>query len=930
MSSQSSTFQTQQLGEIVDLLIDALHSLTRHLQLQFQALLVQLVKATAQIVDRTFSCKEWIAKFVNQSLQHGLPVASEQTLFLVEAPIAGHQSTTRQSDDSRAETESERGQGEHDPGNRTAQGTCCKCKEQKGYKNKSPVSEMNPQQRDKGKEAGDLLFKPRTTSQHDSPELVGHYSHLRIESIYLWFQGRPASGRRLKQTGDKLEQVVDRARWFVLLVFALLATACGQNVVSSWDPVEQFPNARTVHLIGLNDRLGSDAAMPFLGGNPTLHHESGTADFQTQGEINFFLFHQQAVKVKLEGRSDKTSQIEFLVNGHRLKKAEISAEWSRFELELPVAATLQGKNKLEFRFPGTTTWRQVAFETAEPRPQITEGPGLASLQLPFDAILDYPVSEDSSGSVELDVEPWVEEGAPAIESWQLELEFKNEQGERIVSRMVHSEGDKSVQFPTLPPYSMLTLRATSPDRLPGQFGLIVKGKPPVLAQAAPTTAKNLPAPAKPPTIVLFVVDTLRADYLQPYGFPHPTSPRLMEFRKDAVLYRECLAPSPWTKPSMATLVTGLPPEEHGVLDFADRLSDDSTTLAETLSEAGYQCRAWVNNGLLDADFGYAQGYQTYSLVPAPTSGPKQVGDALESLKLSDTAPSFLYFHLLDPHTPYIPSPKNRKKMLEEFGLSTKKGEWGSAGLEQTEVSRFIAQLAAGSKPELIHRGEVVRALYSGCVADSDEAFGLLTDWLKQNNLYDNALIVVTSDHGEELMDHGSVGHLTTLYRELVRVPLLVKFPQNRRAGDTVEDLCQLSQVGPTMLETALGSEALPTQLIPLEQSEDSPIYLGADVGRDAVRVQQGDRNYHIHIEGVRMDSLVLSRYFSSTRRLMPIQLFDLEKDEREVEDLTWQRPGLTLFLSAVLRRNRLAREAVKVQGDDAEKLRKTLKTLQYL
>ncbi|MCA9781275.1 MAG: sulfatase, partial [Candidatus Eremiobacteraeota bacterium] len=576
------------------------------------------------------------------------------------------------------------------------------------------------------------------------------------------------------------------ARWFVLLIFAFLASSCKQDAAGSWDPVEQFPNARTVHLIGLNDRLGSDAAMPFLGGNPTFHHESGTADFQEHGEINFFLFHPQAVKVNLEGRSNTTSQIEFLVNGHRLKKARVSAEWSRIELELPVTATLRGKNALEFRFPGTTTWRQVAFESPEPKAHLAEGPGPASLQLPFDAILDYPVSEDSLGTVTLEVEPWVEEGAPAIETWQLDLEFKNEKGERIASRMVRSEGDKSVQFPTLPPHSILTLRATAPNRLPGQSGLILKGKPPVLAPPAPTTAKNLPAPVKHPTVVLFVVDTLRADYLQPYGFPHPTSPRLQEFRKEAVLYQECLAPSPWTKPSMATLVTGLPPEEHGVLDFADRLSEDSTTVAEILSESGYQCRAWVNNGLLDKVFGYAQGYQTYSMVPAPTGGLKLVDDALKSLTLSDTAPSLLYFHLLDPHTPYLPSDKNRKKMLEDFGLSTNEGEWGSAGLEQKEVSRFIAQLAAGGEPQLVHRGEVVKALYGGCVADADEAFGVLTDWLKENDLYDNALIVVTSDHGEELMDHGSVGHLTTLYRELVRVPLLIKFPHGRRAGGTVE------------------------------------------------------------------------------------------------------------------------------------------------
>lgn len=732
---------------------------------------------------------------------------------------------------------------------------------------------------------------------------------------------------------QKLSGMKFLLKLLIFLMGALLLIGCRQHSSSSWDPVEAYPSARTNQLVGFQGRLGTDASVPFMACNPVYDHASGVIKLGPgqQGALSFLAFHPVDVEVSLEGRllEGKANSVIIELNEQAIDEVVLTNQWKLLKFTLPAYKVRQGRNVLGFRCDKKTEWHEASFISDLPQPLAGKGDAGPLLKLPFGAVLDYPVRDLRSSVLSVDVQPWTQPGAPSLEDWRLRLTLQDNTGKELEQWTIQEFGQPELQLPELPGYGILTLSLEGPDLLPGQLGLLLGGQ---ALETPPDSPRQTPRegahpPAAPPNVILFVIDTLRADYLQPYGYPLPTSPHLQEFRKDAILYEDCIAPAPWTKPSVATLITGLPPSEHTVIDFADRLPDQLHTLAERLQEGGYFCRAVVNNGLLDALFGYGQGYQDYYRVKDGTLGTTQVEWTLDRMK-DRQSPFFLHLHLLDPHTPYRPSEVNREKMFEAFELTLEPGEWGATGIEVDEV--FGLNRAAGKGIDLARKTKIVQALYCGGIADADDGFGLLVSWLKENNLYDDSLIIVTSDHGEEMMDHGSVGHLTSVYQELIRVPLLVKFPGNKEAGTSVRGLRELRQIVPTILETALGSQALEESMRTLQEPAPYPIFYGADVGRDATLVNQGERDYHVSVEGVRLEEMALARYYSSTRQFGPLVLYNLQTDPQERNNLLWQQPALSLYLSSLLKGNQPPQESSKVGEAREQELREILRSLQYL
>lgn len=327
-----------------------------------------------------------------------------------------------------------------------------------------------------------------------------------------------------------------------------------------------------------------------------------------------------------------------------------------------------------------------------------------------------------------------------------------------------------------------------------------------LAPALHVSRASAPAAApERPNLVVIVLDALRADHLGLYGYGRDTSPALDAFARDAVVFEQAISQSTFTKASIASLFTGRAPYEHGVYWgdrrdaggalTSDALADRETTLAEALRTRDYLTAAWVQNSHLRPHMGFAQGFVDYR---------DQQGDAerIDRRFLAWLATParlerfFVYLHYIDLHDPYRPEPPYDTV----FG-----GSGVGAAYEGIDLDAWGAYLAGVRSGEIEvprERVEAFRALYDGQIRYLDERVGRVFDELRERGLYDDSVIVVTSDHGDAFMEHGFVSHSATPYDELARVPLLIKLPESRHAGRRVERQVRLIDVAPTLLDLA--------------------------------------------------------------------------------------------------------------------------------
>jgi arylsulfatase A-like enzyme len=323
------------------------------------------------------------------------------------------------------------------------------------------------------------------------------------------------------------------------------------------------------------------------------------------------------------------------------------------------------------------------------------------------------------------------------------------------------------------------------------------------------TARFNNTPAKPKAVVLVTVDTLRPDMIggTESGAKTPAITALME---DSVVFNNARSSAPWTKPSMASLLTGLSPAVHGVTNRRTRLADEIVTLAEHMNSIGYRTLGLGLNAHLEPLYNFGQGFDLYAF-PARDDWGVSVGSqvltwldphafpelsptteaiadvAVEWIRASADEPFFLWIHILDPHWPYEPP----AEWVDEgahprFGMS-----WGD--------HETVTNVQAGNTKIGPDDREFVRALYRGEIRYADANIGRVVDELKTLGLYEDSLIVFASDHGEEFWEHGTYEHGHTLYEEVLRVPLAFKLPHSKYT-DNIASAVSTESVTPTMLD----------------------------------------------------------------------------------------------------------------------------------
>lgn len=289
-----------------------------------------------------------------------------------------------------------------------------------------------------------------------------------------------------------------------------------------------------------------------------------------------------------------------------------------------------------------------------------------------------------------------------------------------------------------------------------------------------------------PNLLLITVDTLRADRMSCYGYRKPTTPNLDALASRGVLHERAFATSSWTWPSTASILTGLLPYEHGVVsNQACNLDFAYETLAEVLQRRGYTTAAISCNPLIDRSRRFDQGFETFDDGPRMRMTDEVLDDLLGTLDELADARFFLYLHLADPHTPHRPLPSE----LERLGGEAPEDypDRVVAGSEVDGLDHYAGLLMRGAGRDaagFAHPEDVIPAdhlrwmndRYDASVGTADHYIGELLARLEALRLDDRTVVVVTSDHGEELLDHGMLAHGHALWRELVQVPLLLAGP----------------------------------------------------------------------------------------------------------------------------------------------------------
>lgn len=402
------------------------------------------------------------------------------------------------------------------------------------------------------------------------------------------------------------------------------------------------------------------------------------------------------------------------------------------------------------------------------------------------------------------------------------------------------------------------------------------------------------APSPPPHVVLISIDTLRADHLGCYGYDRETTPRIDALARESTRFAAAYAQASWTLPSHMSLMTSQYPHIHGVERQDQALPDAAVTLAEALSAGGYSTTAFISWVFVSQRFGFAQGFGRFvELLPPPELIDDAGAAGYKAEEVTDRAmrwlarcdrrrPQFLFVHYFDPHIDYeAPEPYTDQFDPEYSGVAT--GRYGYLKQYIKELHRTPQRIAPR---DLAH----VRALYDGEIRYTDECVGQLLEAVDRTFGLDQTLVVLTSDHGEELDDHGSMeGHQWTLYEEVVRVPLILRPPGGLSRARVIQEPVALIDVAPTILEAA-GIVAPPTfqgaSLAGLLRDAAD-----ADVQANSTpRPVFGCIDRHNRRQFVRDGSFKLIRTDRSlNRRNVPVQagyeLYDLSVDPAEQHNL---------------------------------------------
>jgi arylsulfatase A-like enzyme len=428
----------------------------------------------------------------------------------------------------------------------------------------------------------------------------------------------------------------------------------------------------------------------------------------------------------------------------------------------------------------------------------------------------------------------------------------------------------------------------------------------VLALAA-VVASGCRRSEPPPHVILISADTLRADRLGVYGYTaRPTSPRIDALAEEALVFEVHVAAAPWTTPSHMSLLTGLTPTRHGVTGSdrglraalqgerpIERLPEAITTLAEALVSQGYTTSAFTGGATLDPRIGFDQGFGEYDTSTIKLDRGR-IDRVLDWIDDHDEGPLFVFWHTFEVHAPYLAPdflgdvlpPERARALGERLQSLPERNGW-----KQVRSAKRVMREHNAYTPE------VTRALYDGGVRSFDRWLGELLDGLRERGLYDRTLLVLTSDHGEQLGEEGRPApfgdgfynvHGHTLFEELIRIPLIVRLP-GPPGGRRVAPVTASIDVMPTILDLVgvaappevQGRSLRPLWESPAEWTPKAALSESLSEGEEMKGLRDDRFKHVIHIDA----DTVVAKGRSSMPPEPSAALFDLLRDPGERRDL---------------------------------------------
>jgi arylsulfatase A-like enzyme len=427
----------------------------------------------------------------------------------------------------------------------------------------------------------------------------------------------------------------------------------------------------------------------------------------------------------------------------------------------------------------------------------------------------------------------------------------------------------------------------------------------------------------PQQAVLVTIDSLRDDHVGVSSREAPLTPHLDRLGADGVRFGDALASATTTLASHASMLTGLRPQRHGIHANEGTLGGSIPMVGELLRLQGVRTGAVVSSFVLRSEGGLARGFETYDESfdgRELTRGGQRVKSAatttrvaLDWLARHRGDRLFLWVHYFPPHGPYTPP--------EQYRLEREKGESGDRPerLEFSSRNYERGRIPTYQRLEDLHEAEAYRARYEAHIRYVDDHVGRLLDGMRQLGIYQRALIIATSDHGESLGEHGwYFCHGNLVYGEQALVPLIVKWPGRRdRAGTTCSAPVELVDIAPTIL-AHFGLRAVE----PGEGVDLAELLADPAIAAERLRLTQST---DAEISAAVLGGWKLTRRQGPARLVdeqQPRQeLFRIDRDPDESEDLSLQHPEVVAALAARLPRGRAPSQGPDLSAETIERLR---------
>ncbi len=600
-----------------------------------------------------------------------------------------------------------------------------------------------------------------------------------------------------------------------------------------------------------------------------------------RGRVYFGADRPEALIARVRLRPHGTKALTPYLNNKQLKSVHLGKGdgFAEYDIELPQEHVTTGENYLLLTFGGTTPIDGQDVSAAVDSIWIGSAAELASGARPpaYDTMVaNVRVGDEERQAVALSRSSTLRYHVLVPKEGMLGFGVGVEgESEAPFSVEVSADGEPSVEVLAGSATSTWSDQKADLSRFAGRTvridlraegsgaGRVAWNSPRLLV---PERAARTLDPAK--NVVVLVVDTLRADKLRPFNpETRVETPAIDRFASEGVVFELAQAPENWTKPSVASILTGLHPQTHQQKTGDAALPSSAVLLSEHLKDNGFATGSFIANGYVSDRFGFDQGWDDYTnyIREGGSTEAKDVFDAAGNwIEAHKEERFFAYIQTIDPHVPYDPP--------GEFVRMYDPSEYD--GQVRPRMTGDLLEKAKRKPPEVVFDARDKRrieALHDGEITQHDGFFGAFLERLAALGLSDDTLVVVTSDHGEEFDDHGSWGHGHSVYQELLHVPLMFRLPNRLPPGAKIGDAVSTLDISSTVTEL-LG-------VPPMAQNDGHPLVglmLGEALTRPAVAFSDFQDDRRVITTG--RWKLILRGNLTST-------MFDLEKDPKEQVEL---------------------------------------------